>query len=362
MNIITGYRAEPHLTSQQDRDVNSSIFGSGIYILNIGSKLAATVISANEIQIADGLIVAEGCAAEVAAGTTESMTISNGDQDMLRKDLIVLRYTKDAGTGVEDMELAVIEGTPAASSPATPSYTSGSITNGDTTVEFPLYTINIDGITIDSVECNVDVVSLAKAATVTALSNKIGSASMGTSATTITAAIKELLTKINTNITNITTNRTNITTNRTNISTLTSKIGSTSMGTTATTVTAAIRELLNKINTHTSNISSAISRISALETKTDGLVRVNTFNVSNGASGYKQLSNVASYMLIVNGASTSDACRGVYLIGVTSGSVLGIKAVSAASGVTVTDSGSGIVKITNSSGLTLRTTLITLYT
>ena len=127
MNIITGYRAEPHITAQQDRDINSAVFTTGTYILNIGSKMAATIVSANEVEIADGLVIAQGCAAEIARGTSESMSIDNGDQGMLRKDLIVLRYTKEASTGVEDMELAVIKGTPAASNPAVPSYTSGSI-------------------------------------------------------------------------------------------------------------------------------------------------------------------------------------------------------------------------------------------
>ena len=78
MKIITGYRGEPHITPQQDRNVNMGIFGTGAYIANLGNKLAATVVSANEITIADGLLVAEGCTAEVERGTSESMEIANG--------------------------------------------------------------------------------------------------------------------------------------------------------------------------------------------------------------------------------------------------------------------------------------------
>jgi hypothetical protein len=113
--------------------------------------MSATIVSANEVTIADGIAIAQGCAAEIARGTSESMTIDNGTQGQLRKDLIVLRYTKDASTGVEDMELAVIKGTPAASNPATPTYTRGTIADGDTLVEFPLYEVNLSGITIQSV-------------------------------------------------------------------------------------------------------------------------------------------------------------------------------------------------------------------
>jgi hypothetical protein len=190
MNIITGYRAEPHITAQQDRDVNIGIFGASAKILKgVGSEMAATVISANEVEIADGAFVAEGCTAEIQRGTTESMTIENGEQGMLRVDLIVARYTKTAGTGVESMELAVIKGTPAASNPATPSYNEGTIADGDSPVDFPIYRVNLSGISIDSVTCLVDKVSTH--GSIQALQDKIGSTVMGTTATTVTGAIKE---------------------------------------------------------------------------------------------------------------------------------------------------------------------------
>ena len=118
MNIITGYRGEAHITADQIRDQNQGCFGSGSYILDVGSKLAATAISATSVQLADGIISHQGCTASIPYGSTESVTIGNGTQGMLRIDLIVARYTKDAGTGVEDMELAVIQGTPAASNPS----------------------------------------------------------------------------------------------------------------------------------------------------------------------------------------------------------------------------------------------------
>lgn len=161
MNIITGYRAEPHITAQQDRDVNIGIFGASVKILKgVGSEMAATIISANEVEIADGTFVAEGCTAEIQRGTTESMTIENGTQGEQRIDLIVARYTKVSGTGVEDMQLAVVKGTPAASNPALPSYNTGTIADGDSPVDFPIYRVNLDGISITSVVALVDVVSV----------------------------------------------------------------------------------------------------------------------------------------------------------------------------------------------------------
>ena len=160
MNIIWGYGANPHITAQQLRDTYVGIFGDDTYILDVGSKLAATVISATEVQIADGVMVAQGCTASINYGQTESLTIQNGTQGMLRKDLIVAQYMKSTGYGVESMSLAVKRGTPASSSPALPAYTTGSIADGDTLAEFPLYVVNLDGINITSVQRLVDVVSI----------------------------------------------------------------------------------------------------------------------------------------------------------------------------------------------------------
>ena len=152
MNIITGYRGEPHITSQMDRDVNMGIFGGGAYIANVGENLEPTIISANTIQFADGLIIAEGCAAEIPSGTVQTVTIANGSLGMLRRDLVVARYNKVLNTSVESMELAVITGTPASLTPALPSYTTGSIAAGDTLVDFPLFEVDLDGVNVTEVK------------------------------------------------------------------------------------------------------------------------------------------------------------------------------------------------------------------
>lgn len=220
MNIITGYRGEPHITSQQKRNTNIGIFGVTPRIVKgVGSELAATIVSANSITIADGMVVCQGCTAEITRGTSESITIENGEQGMLRTDLIVVRYSKNSGTGVEDMQLAVIKGTAAASNPQTPAHTSGTIANGDVLAEFPLYAVNIDGISIDSVTLLMDKTSVVN--WINTVLNKLGDTAMGTTASTVTGAIKELVTKI----------------------------GSVAMGTTATTVTGAIKELKTALTT-----------------------------------------------------------------------------------------------------------------
>lgn len=339
MNIITGYRGEAHITPQQDRDVNAGIFGSGVYILNIGSKMAATIVSANEVTIADGLVIAQGCTAEIARGTSESMSIDNGDQGMLRKDLIVLRYTKEASTGVEDMELAVIKGTPASSNPAVPSYTSGSITDGDTLVEFPIYTVNLSGITIQSVTRNVSILEVPSKSYVDGIN------------TTLTNLINTTKTQLQSSINTLSST----------LTTVSNRVGTVVLNTTAKNALAAINELLTKINTANSNITAVANRATALENKTAGIVKSISYDVDASSNNYKQLNASSMYLLILNGGTTSNTVRGIYQIGVTGGKALGIKAISSATIAEVTDGGSGLLKIHNTGSVVIRATLITTY-
>lgn len=204
MKIITGYRGEPHITSQQLRNTYIGIFGQTPQIIKgVGAELAAKIISANKIDIADGMVSCQGCTAEIPRGTVESMAIENGTQGMMRTDLIVVRYTKNAVTGVETMELAVIKGTPASSNPQRPSYTSGTISNDDTLVEFPLYDVNINGISVTSVTLLMDKTSVVN--WINTVLEQIGSAAMGTVATTLKGAVRELKTALTTLQTTVTT-------------------------------------------------------------------------------------------------------------------------------------------------------------
>lgn len=161
MEIIAGYVGEPHVTSQQERNTNIAIFGSDARIIGgVNSELEATVVSANLVEISDGMIVCEGCTAEIPRGTNDSLVIENGEQGMKRIDLIVARYTRNANTGAESMELVVIKGTSAASDPVSPSYNTGLIADGDSPVDFPIYQVNIDGISITSVDALVGTVNI----------------------------------------------------------------------------------------------------------------------------------------------------------------------------------------------------------
>ncbi len=152
ISLVTGYAGTAHVTSAEDGSRNAGIFGEGTYILDRGQKLAATATSANTITIADGDIMMQGRHVCIAAGTSEEVSISNGISGMNRHDLIVLRYNKNTSSGVESVELAVIQGTSTSGTAGDPTYTAGNILNGATTCEVPLYRVVLNGINIEAVE------------------------------------------------------------------------------------------------------------------------------------------------------------------------------------------------------------------
>ena len=162
MEIITGYTGKPHVTSDQDRDVNIGVVGEGSYVLQTGMQLAAEVSSNNEIKIRDGVLMHQGCTASIKKNTYDSLTIINGSQGMKRVDLIVARYEKNQDNGTESLDLRVIQGVPAGTDPIVPEYTVGDIQAGDYVADMPLYKVIIDGLNITEVKKVFEIVGSNK--------------------------------------------------------------------------------------------------------------------------------------------------------------------------------------------------------
>lgn len=182
MEIITGYTGKPHVTSEQDRDVNIGVVGEKSYVLQTGMQLAAEVSSNNEIKIRDGVLMHQGCTASIKKNTYDSLTIINGSQGMKRIDLIVARYEKNQDNGIESLDLKVIQGTPAESTPTVPEYTEGDIQAGDYVADMPMYQVIINGLNITEVKkvCEVapDIDALKKE--IAELNSKIITTDSGT--------------------------------------------------------------------------------------------------------------------------------------------------------------------------------------
>lgn len=152
MELVTGRKGTPHITSQQDRMKNQGIWGDQVYILNTGQMLEPQVQSSNEIRIRDGALMAQGALSCVKVNSYDSVTIQNGSQGMKRIDLICWQYTYDAEQDVESAEWVVIQGTPAASDPQQPAYTEGDIQQGDELVQVPIFAVHLDGINVTGVD------------------------------------------------------------------------------------------------------------------------------------------------------------------------------------------------------------------
>lgn len=151
MQIVTGYRGQAHITSNDDQGRNQGVFGQNSYVLSVGSQFAPTLVSANELRIADGEAVMQGVHFRVDPSSFDSVTITNGTQGMNRKDLVVCRYTKDGSTGVENCEWVVIEGTPTSGTAARPSAVSGDILDGALVADMPFFEIVLSGINVTAV-------------------------------------------------------------------------------------------------------------------------------------------------------------------------------------------------------------------
>lgn len=161
MHLVTGYQGQDHVTAADHGSLYAAIFGNGSYVLDRGNKLAASVISSNKVRISDGDIVLQGRHIRLNEGAAVELTIANGTQGYKRNDLIVARYTRNASTGIEEANLVVIKGTASTSTPANPAYNNGNIlTNHAEVVDFPLYRVPLDGITVGTLEQLFDVAYL----------------------------------------------------------------------------------------------------------------------------------------------------------------------------------------------------------
>lgn len=149
MHLVTGYAGQAHVTAADQASLYAALFGTDSFVLSRGNKLAASIVTNNNIQIADGDILFQGRHIRLEEGSTVNLTIENGAQGYYRNDLIVARYTKNPDSGVEEVNLVVIKGTAVESDPYDPEYTEGDIiTNHDVQADMPLYRVPLNGLNV----------------------------------------------------------------------------------------------------------------------------------------------------------------------------------------------------------------------
>ena len=156
--LVTGSHGgdDPHVESKHDALMHAAMLGRGGYILKTRNwTMKPTAKDANNITIPAWDLVVEGRQIYIAAPT--DVNIQSGSQGQKRCDLIVARYALNSGTGVETVTLEVIKGKPSAATPADPGIETGSIIGGAIVSDLPLCRVNLDGITITSIDTLVNV-------------------------------------------------------------------------------------------------------------------------------------------------------------------------------------------------------------
>lgn len=161
VELVTGYygvgedgKPKRHVSSAEDGARQAGTVGLGCYALSTGSKLSATMEDANTLVVADGDVMMNG--RHVSLPDPTSFTIPTGLQGQKVSNIAVLRYEK-AADSVESVTPVVLTGEPSANTPTDPAYNEGSILDGDSPVDMPLYRVVTDGINAGDPEPLFDV-------------------------------------------------------------------------------------------------------------------------------------------------------------------------------------------------------------
>ena len=187
------------VSAESDGALFAGIFGSAKYVLENGSQFKAEVQSNNIVKISDGDAVMYGRHVRIPANDSALVTINNGHSGTNRVDLIVFRYTKDS-TGKETVDLVVIQGEDSTGTATAPTAVDGNILTGAMQSDFPLYTVELNGINIVKVNPLFNVIgNISKLKEeLTELSSKLTKANND-----ITAAINNVIKNVEVTKTNL---------------------------------------------------------------------------------------------------------------------------------------------------------------
>lgn len=150
IKLITGLKETEDIQSEDDGARIYGTISSGDRVLEVGDEFDFQIISNNCVRIKSGELLMQGHHARQVPNTYSDLTINNGTQNLYRNDIIVARYTKNSSTGIENVEFAVVEGTPG-STAVDPEISIGNIFEGCTLHEMALYRVSIEGLSITSV-------------------------------------------------------------------------------------------------------------------------------------------------------------------------------------------------------------------
>ena len=156
LDIVTSYQGFDHITADQLADFQRGLLGDSC-ILPVGSKMEVNIQTANQITVADGVVVYDGREIHIPYGTSENVSITSGTQGMMRNDIVCLQYNRDESSGVESVEFVTIAGTPVASDPQDPAYSNLDIRTGVFMSQKPFCRVRLNGTAIEAIDMLVEV-------------------------------------------------------------------------------------------------------------------------------------------------------------------------------------------------------------
>lgn len=151
MELVTGFKGEAHISAENWADLNRGLAGDGSYVLPVGERFRAELVTNNLLKIYDGCGIFQGRQVVIPAGQSDEITIENGSQGEKRIDIVGVRYVKDESSKIETTESVYVKGTPAESDPVAPTLEEGNIRAGDLAATWALYQLELDGLNVVSV-------------------------------------------------------------------------------------------------------------------------------------------------------------------------------------------------------------------
>lgn len=172
--LINGNGYSP-VTAQQDADLFAGIFGDDLVVLNIGSKMEASIESATTVRIADGEAIIEGRRIHIDVGSYDDFTIPTGTQGVTVQYCIGYHFYQDS----DSKELCETFVSVYDESLLTPA----SLRDGATESYITMYIVTQEGITLTGVEATFKIAGNVTRTSATTLYGTINAQSVSTSYT-----------------------------------------------------------------------------------------------------------------------------------------------------------------------------------
>ena len=150
ITVNTPTADEAHIYAEDDASIYLSMFG-GDGVSTNGQSCKATVLSNNQVRLADGIICVGGHFARIPYGDYIDCEIKNGQSGKKRNDIIVARFETTGTGGIDTYTCEVKKGT-AGTVAADPEITQDDLYKAGKVRELPLYRVKIEGLSITAVE------------------------------------------------------------------------------------------------------------------------------------------------------------------------------------------------------------------